>query len=352
MKFTCSFIASLVFLFGLSVTPVTSAAQPYFKDKIITLIVSWDPGGRIDRQARAVIKFLPKYIPGKPEFVIQNMPGGSGIPANQRFARGRPDGTVIMMETSRDLESAAFGLPGANFNPLKYTWIGAIDTGKQRNTLFTHKQAGFKTLEDLKTREVALGAQRVGHRSYLYGRLMQEVLGLKVRWVIGYSSPELYIAIERGEVDGRVGDPATTMLTRPDWIDQGLIIPYMAMTLPEKLPPMDHPLFAKVPSLMQFAKTEVQRDMIRKMNTTDRLSASLALPPGTPDHIRQTLEQAVLKLGKDPGFEREWETVVLRGTKFGGVYSTEEVVKAVRIYMEWKPGVLKTYRRLGFQPPK
>lgn len=87
------------------------------------------------------------------------------------------------------------------------------------------------------------------------------------------------------------------------------------------------------------------------MNTTDRLSASLALPPGTPDHIRQTLEQAVLKLGKDPGFKREWETVVLRGTKFGGVYSTEEVVKAVRIYMEWKPGVLKTYRRLGFQAP-
>ena len=75
-------------------------------------------------------------------------------------------------------------------------------------------------------------------------------------------------------------------------------------------------------------------------------------PAEPPDHIRQTLEQAVLKLGKDPGFEREWETVVLRGTKFGGVYSTEEVVKAVRIYMEWKPSVLKTYRRLGFQPPK
>jgi len=162
MKFTCSFIATLVLIFGLWIAPVTSADQPYFKDKIITVILSWDPGGRIDRQARAVIKFLPKYIPGKPEFVIQNMPGGSGIPANQRFARGRPDGTVMMMETSRDLESAAFGLPGANFNPLKYTWIGAIDTGKQRNTLFTHKQAGFKTLEDLKTREVALGANAWG----------------------------------------------------------------------------------------------------------------------------------------------------------------------------------------------
>ena len=87
------------------------------------------------------------------------------------------------------------------------------------------------------------------------------------------------------------------------------------------------------------------------MNTTDRLSASLALPPGTPDHIRQTLEQAVLMLGKDPGFKREWETVVLRGTNFGGVFSTDEVVKAARIYMEWKPVVLKTYRHLGLQAP-
>ncbi len=51
----------------------------------------------------------------------------------------------------------------------------------------------------------------------------------------------------------------------------------------------------------------------------------------------------MLKLGKDPGFEREWETVVLRGTKFGGVYSTEDIVKTVQIYLEWKPGVLKTY---------
>jgi len=85
MKFTCSFIATLVLIFGLWIAPVTSADQPYFKDKIITVILSWDPGGRIDRQARAVIKFLPKYIPGKPEFVIQNMPGGKRYPSQSKI---------------------------------------------------------------------------------------------------------------------------------------------------------------------------------------------------------------------------------------------------------------------------
>jgi len=258
------------------------AATPYYAGKTITMIVSWDPGGRIDRQARTVAKFLSKYVPGNPHFVIMNIPGGGGVPANRKFSRSKPDGTTMMMETSRDLESAFFELPGADYDPLQYIWIGSVSTGKQRNVLVTQKKAGFESLEDLEQREVALGSPRVGHRSYLYGRLMAEILGLKVRWVIGYTSPEMDLALERGEIDGRVNDASTIKTRRPDWIDKGLIVPHMAMTLPEKLPPLGDPIFAKVPSIMDFAKTEVQRDIIRKINTTSTLSAALAFPPGTP----------------------------------------------------------------------
>ncbi len=141
------------------------------------------------------------------------------------------------------------------------------------------------------------------------------------------------------------------MTRRPDWIENCLIIPHVAVTLHEKLPPLDHPLFARVPSIMDFAKTEAHRDMIRKINTTEVVSALLALRPGTPDRMRRILEGALLKTGKDPEFQHQWETFVLRGTSFGGVFSTGEVNKAVRIYMEWKPGILEAYKRLGFQPP-
>ncbi len=343
--------ASMVFALGSMGIPSEVYSQPYYQGKNITMILGSNPGGRRDRIARTTAKFLSKYIPGNPNILIQNIPGGKGIPAQLKFSKGKTDGTVIGVVVSSDMEAPYFGTPGANYKPRDYVWVGAIGTGKQRNVLYTHKQAGFKSLEDLKAREVAIGAITVGHRSYLYSRLIAEILGLKVRWVIGYSTPELYIAIERGEVDGRTNDSASMMRDRPDWFDKGLIVPHVAMTLPENLPPIDHPLVADVPSIMQFAKTETHRDIIRKINSTDRLGGALALPPGTPDQIRKILEQALLKAGQDPEFQRAWENEV--GIRpFQGVFPAADVERAVHLYTDWRPEVLNAYQRLGYQPPK
>ena len=57
------------------------AAQSYFQGKTVTLQVGSGAGGRQDRIARTLAKYLTKYILGKPAFVIQNKPGGQGIPA-------------------------------------------------------------------------------------------------------------------------------------------------------------------------------------------------------------------------------------------------------------------------------
>jgi len=214
-------------------TSSPTQAKDYFEGKSITMVLGTAPGGRRDRIARTTARFLSKYIPGKPNILVQNIPGGKGIPAQLKFSRGKSDGTVIGVVVSSDMEAPYFGTPGAKYNPRDYVWVGALGTGKQRNVMYTHKRAGFTSLEDLKTREVAIGAQNVGHRSYLYSRLITEILGLKVRWVIGYSTPELYIAIERGEVDGRVNDSASMYRDRPDWFEKRQIVPHVAMTLPE-----------------------------------------------------------------------------------------------------------------------
>ncbi|HEV8343828.1 MAG TPA: hypothetical protein VGR30_15770 [Candidatus Binatia bacterium] len=68
------------------------------------------------------------------------------------------------------------------------------------------------------------------------------------------------------------------MSERSDWIEKRVIIPLLAMTLPEELPPVKHPIFEGVPSIMQFAKTDVQKNIIRKINSTDRLGAAVAFP--------------------------------------------------------------------------
>ncbi len=343
-----------ILLFVLLVYLLTSApvpAQPHFEGKSITLIVGTQPGGRRDRITRTTAQYLSKYIPGNPTILVQNIPGGKEIPSQLKIFNGNPDGSVMSVITSSATEAPYFGTPGANYDPRKYVYIGAIGTGKNRQTLFTHNQSGFKSIEDLKSREVVLGAHRVGHRVYLNGRLTAEVLGLKVRWILGYSTPELYIAMERGEIDGRFNDAASAIRDRLTWFDKGEVTCQVATTLPEKLPPIDHPLCANVPSLMQFAKTDLHRTIIRKLDTTDKLGGAFAFPPGTPVRIQKIAEKALLKLQDDPKFRRAWEKEV--GIKpFQGIFLAAETLEAVKVYTDWRPEVLAAYQRLGYQAPK
>jgi hypothetical protein len=296
-------------------------------------------------------RFLTKHIPGNPTILVQNIPGGKEIPSQLKIFNGRPDGSIMGVVTSSATEAPYFGTPGANYDPRKYVYIGSPGTGKNRQTLLTHKRAGFNSLEDLRSREIALGAHRVGHRVYLNGRITGEVLGMKIRWVLGYSSPSRYLAVERGEIDGGFNDAASAIRDRPDWFEKRQVVALVSTALPEQLPPIDHPVFANTVSLMQFAKTDLHRDIIRKINTTDRFGGALVFPPGTPHRIRRIAEQALMQMGKDPGFIKLWEVQV--GIKpFPGMFSAAEVEEAIKIYTDWKPDVLKAYRRLGMQAPK
>ena len=268
------------------------------------------------------------------------------------LSKGPTDGSFMSMVISSFLEAPYFGAPGATYDPRTFVYVGAPSTGKQRNVLVVHQRAGIKTLDDLKTREVTLGSQGVGNRSYLYARLIAEILGLKVRWVLGYDTLQLYVAIEQGEVQGRVNDAASMMTDRPEWFSKREVIALLAMTLPEELPPAKHPIFEGVPSIMQFAKTDAQKSIIQKINSTDRLGAAMAFPPGTPESIRKLMEDALLRVGKDPAFRKDWEDVVLEGSAFEQMFAGKDVFEDVKVYTDWRPEIMSMYKRLAHEPPK
>jgi ABC-type amino acid transport substrate-binding protein len=350
MQKTQGLVSSLFLL--LTALPIHAAEQPYFQGKTVTLQVGAPAGGRQDRIARTLARYLTKYAPGQPAFMIQNKSGGQGIPAMLTLSKGPTDGTFMSMVISSYLEAPYFGAPGANYEPRNFVYVGAPSTGKQRNVLVVHQRTGIKTLEDLKKREVTLGAQGVGNRSYLYSRLIAEVLGLKVRWVLGYDTLQLYLAIEQGEVQGRVNDAASMMTDKPEWFAKREIIPLLAMTLPEELPPVKHPIFEGVPSIMQFARNDAQRNIIQKINSTDRLGAAMAFPPATPEAIRKIMEDALLKVGRDPAFRKDWEDLVLEGSAFEQMFGGREVLEDVKVYTDWRPEILSMYKRLAHEAPK
>src|SRR5262249_61657922 len=99
------------------------------------------------------------------------------------------------------------------------------------------------------------------------------------------------------------------------------------MTLPEELPPVKHPIFEGIPSIMQFAKTDVQKNIIRKINSTDRLGAAMAFPPGTQEPIPTIMEDALLRVAKDPPFRKDWEDVFWEGSAFEQLLTGRKVFK-------------------------
>ena len=347
-----SIIILIVIALWTAAPKIHAAQQPYFHGKTITLQVGAPAGGRQDRIARTLAKYLTKYSPGNPAFLIQNKTGGQGIPAMLALSKGPTDGSFLSIVISSYLEAPYFGAPGATYDPRTFVYVGAPSTGKQRNVLVFHQRAGIKTLDDLKSREVTLGSQGVGNRSYLYSRLIAEVLGLKVRWVLGYDTQQLYVAIEQGEVQGRVNDAASMMTDKPEWFTKREIVALLAMTLPEELPPVKHAIFEGVPSIMQFARTDTHRNIIQKINSTDRLGAAIAFPPGTSESIRGVMEEALLKVGKDPAFRKDWQDVVLEGNAFEQMFSGKEVLDDVKVYTDWRPEIMSMYKRLAHEAPK
>ena len=71
-----NFIILIAIAFWTATPKIHAAQQPYFSGKTIMLQVGAPAGGRQDRIARTLAKYLTKYTPGNPAFLIQNKTGG------------------------------------------------------------------------------------------------------------------------------------------------------------------------------------------------------------------------------------------------------------------------------------
>ena len=87
----------IVCMFVLPLLPASHAAdKPFFEGKHVRLVVANSPGGGYDTYARLIARHFSKHIPGNPNVIVQNMPGGGGVVcANWLFNIAPKDGTVI-----------------------------------------------------------------------------------------------------------------------------------------------------------------------------------------------------------------------------------------------------------------
>jgi tripartite-type tricarboxylate transporter receptor subunit TctC len=322
-----SVLALLVLLFTpiIPLEPVFSQAD-FYQGKTVTVIASTAPGGTGDLRVKALVPFLRKHIPGSPTVVIEYMEGGgSRKAANYLFRNARPDGLTVGAMSSGVLGLQIMRESGVMYDIDKFIYLGAPETvGHQ--IIYTRKDLGLSSLEKLRTKPgIRIGAQSVGHVSYVAGRFFAYFLDLKdPKFIAGYSAPEVDAALLRGELDARANLATSALRRNPDWFEKGLMDFHAIMEIPKGA---KHPRLSHLPEIESFAKTDREKKLISMWRIFRLVGYPYVMPPGTPKERVDVLQEAMRKALKDPDFHREFQKLV--GDEVEPVMP-EELAKVIR----------------------
>jgi tripartite-type tricarboxylate transporter receptor subunit TctC len=287
---------------------LSHAQAPFYQDKNIVVILGGPPAGSADLRTRAVITLLRKHIPGNPNLVMQYMAAGGGRQAaNHIYTVAKPDGLTIGSMGAALVANAVLGASGVQYDIDKLTYLGTPDSA-QHYLFITHRHAGLTSLEKLRAApNVRIAAQSVGHPVYITGRLFAYMLGLKEpKFVVGFTGPEIDIAIERREADARANTGDSMVRRNRDWLDKGLIDIHASIEIPKG---ERHPQFVQVPDLETFAKSDRERKVLSMFRAFRLAGQNFFLPPGVPKERVQVLQDAMRKTLSDPEFPKEYRKI-------------------------------------------
>ncbi len=290
-------------LLGLASAVTAANADPiadFYRGKTINLILSAGPGGGYASYGHAFAPYLSAHIPGNPRIVIQNMPGAGGIRAMIYFQTVAPkDGTTIGFVHSSVPLSPLYGVKGARFDVREMNWLGSLNASPAICVLW-HSSA-IKTAKDVFEKEFSVGGTGAGSSMETIPAVLNRFFGTKIKIVSGYKGGnEIYLAMERGEVDGRcAGLVASINSTRPDWF------PQKKVRVPIVVDFKRNPLFPDAPAIVEFAKSDLSLQVLRLQLAPQDMDRPFLVPPGTPPERVAALRKAFLAAAKDPGFRAD-----------------------------------------------
>ena len=113
-------------------------------------------------------EFMPKYIPGNPNIIIQNVPGAASmIAANQVYNVSKPDGLTIGAIYPALYFEQLTKKPEAKFDWTKFGWVGNPVTSN--HLLYMRSDAPYKSMDDIRN---AIGGAQVRLQRHHLDRLL------------------------------------------------------------------------------------------------------------------------------------------------------------------------------------
>jgi tripartite-type tricarboxylate transporter receptor subunit TctC len=270
----------------------------FYAGKTLRMLAGYGPGGGYDIYGRLVAEFLPKYLPGHPSIVTENMPGAGSFAAANYIANVAPkDGTVLASLAQTFALDSAVGGSGKT-DAADFHYVGRVTTNIDVGVALA--SSGIKSMADVRSKQYTVGASGRGSTTDIYAEALNAYGGTKFKIVLGYKGTgEILLAMERGEVDidGAYGLPGM-LATHPNWIKGGATLLFAAALKRSALLP-------DVPTLPELAVSDEGKAVLRAIASTAEIGRSIISGPGVPAARLAALRQAFALMVKDPDFVTE-----------------------------------------------
>src|SRR3954463_11219878 len=295
---------AIALLLALSTSPLAAqSVAEFYHGKTITCYIGYGAGGGYDLFARTISRHLSKHIPGNPIVLPVNMPGASSMILGNHLARRAPqDGTAFGAVNSALVFDTLFAgsESKAQFHGPELTMIG--NAVSSASVLVAWHTSGVKTIDDLKQKQLIIGATSRSGDTYLLPLAVKNILGLdNLKIITGYpGTREAAIALERGEITGRVWDMEGIKAARPQWLRDGRLN-IVAQLAPRKMPEVP----ANVPLVKDFVTSEDDKKVLDVIFMSPILARPYIAPPNIPAERVKALRDAFMATMVDPAFLAE-----------------------------------------------
>lgn len=198
--------AAAVALAVLLAGPGSMWAQQAYPSQPIRFVVAFGPGGVGDTTARLVAEKLGDKLGQR--VVVENNPGGGGISAARAVLSAPADGHTLALLTNGTSISVSL-FKSLTFDPLA-DFAPVTKLGTFEFFLAVKGDAPHASLADLlKTArdnpgKLNVGTINPGSTQHLSAMLLKSTAAIEFQWVPFKNTPDLLIALLRGDVDAAV----------------------------------------------------------------------------------------------------------------------------------------------------
>jgi tripartite-type tricarboxylate transporter receptor subunit TctC len=321
LRRVAAFCAALTGLAG-----TVARAEPvadFYRGKVVRVVIGIEPGTAYDLYARLVARYIGKYLPGAPTVVAQNMAGAGSLNAYNYLYNVAPRDGLAFGTGHRFVPlMPLLGLPGAQFDARKFSYVGSAN--REVDICVARADSGVASIDDWRGRELLVGTTGAGAELTTFYGTVSAMLGVKNKVVLGYRSQnDLFLAVERGEIQGRCGGSYLNLMAEhAHLVKDGIvnIVLQIGQNKDRALP--DTPLLS---DLVTDPRDRAALDLMLSPNEMGR---PFVAPPDTPAERLAALREAFDATTRDKEFLADAAAQSLDIDPVGGARMAELVAKA------------------------